>query len=127
MNKQFFPQNKITFYEFVRECMCNLPNNTNIFVTDNVQFPHSTEVYEVMESQGCQIFLISPFLPQLNPIELLFSKWKRFIKSGVSIFNGNTPLLVIFAASTQMLITDCAGCILESTCFASSSPKRKSC
>ncbi|KII74695.1 hypothetical protein RF11_11393 [Thelohanellus kitauei] len=111
--------NKNEFCQFLRECFQKLSNTPKIFVMDNVRFHHSIEVREVVESQGHRIVFIPPYSPQLNPIELLFSKWKNIIKSGMSIFDGNTMLTTISAVSTQISGDDCAGWIREATRFAS--------
>ncbi|KII74595.1 hypothetical protein RF11_04910 [Thelohanellus kitauei] len=72
--------NKNEFCQFLRECFQNLSKTPKIFVMDNVHFHHSIEVREVVESQGPRIVFIPPYSPQLNPIELLFLKWKNIFK-----------------------------------------------
>ncbi|KII62800.1 hypothetical protein RF11_08976 [Thelohanellus kitauei] len=111
--------NKNEFCQFLRECFQKLSNTPKIFVINNVHFHHSIEVREVVESQGHRIFFIPPYSPRLSQIELLFSKWKNIIKSGMSIYDGNTLLTTISAASTQISGDDCAGWIREATRFAS--------
>ncbi|KII66058.1 hypothetical protein RF11_10164 [Thelohanellus kitauei] len=51
---------------------------------DNVLFHHSTEVCEVVKTQRHQTSFIPQYPPQLNPIELLFSKRKSVTKLGGS-------------------------------------------
>ncbi|KII66053.1 hypothetical protein RF11_10159 [Thelohanellus kitauei] len=82
--------NKSGFCEFLRDCLRKLSNNPKIFVMDSVRFHHLTEIRKVVDSQGRQIFFITPYSPDLNPIQLLFSKWKSITESGMSIFDGNT-------------------------------------
>ncbi|KII74102.1 hypothetical protein RF11_08480 [Thelohanellus kitauei] len=76
-------------------------------------------VREVFKSQGYRIVILPPNSRQFNPIELLFLNWKNIIKSGMTIFDGNTLLTTISAASTQISGNDCAGLIREATRFAS--------
>ncbi|KII65746.1 hypothetical protein RF11_04378 [Thelohanellus kitauei] len=74
---------------------------------------------------GQRIVFIPPYSPQLSQIELLFSKWKNIIESGMSIYDGNTLLTPISAASTQISGDDCAGWIREATRFASRALQRE--
>ncbi|KII74460.1 hypothetical protein RF11_04982 [Thelohanellus kitauei] len=83
-------------------------------------------IREVVESQGHRIVFIPPYSLLLNPIELLFSNWKHIIKSGMSIFDGNTLLTTISADSTQISGDYCAGWIREATRFASRTLQRES-
>ncbi|KII65391.1 hypothetical protein RF11_03493 [Thelohanellus kitauei] len=99
-----------------------IPQN---FFMDNVRFHHSIEVRQALESRGHRILFLPPYSPQLNPIELLFSKWKSIIKSRMVIFDGNTLLATISEASTQISRSDCEGWIRESTRFASKALQRE--
>ncbi|KII63296.1 hypothetical protein RF11_04955 [Thelohanellus kitauei] len=79
--------NNNEFCQCLREGFQKLSNTPKIFVMDNVHFHHSTEVHEVVESQGHRIVFIPLYSPQFSQIELLFSKLKNIIKSGISIYD----------------------------------------
>ncbi|KII69795.1 hypothetical protein RF11_05897 [Thelohanellus kitauei] len=48
-------------------------------VMDNVRFHHTENVKRYLKDRGHTIIYLPPYSPQLNSIELLFSKWKRML------------------------------------------------
>ncbi|KII63531.1 hypothetical protein RF11_08062 [Thelohanellus kitauei] len=62
----------------------------------------TTKVPQAFESRGHRIYFLPTYSPQLNHIELLFSKWKSIIKSRMTVFEGNTLLATILEGSTQI-------------------------
>ncbi|KII64916.1 hypothetical protein RF11_06127 [Thelohanellus kitauei] len=107
----------MSFVNFYGNAFRSCPT-PKFFGMDSVRFHHSIEVREVVEPQGYPIVFIPPYSPQMNPIELNFSN-ARNIKSGMSLFDGNTWLTKISAASTQISGDDCASWVLEATRFPS--------
>ncbi|KII71129.1 hypothetical protein RF11_09148 [Thelohanellus kitauei] len=66
---------------------------TENIILDNVRSYHVTEVHEVVESQGHQIFLITHYSSQLTSFKLLFSKLKSVEKSNMSILDRKYPIM----------------------------------
>ncbi|KII64348.1 hypothetical protein RF11_01154 [Thelohanellus kitauei] len=66
-----------------------------IFVMDNSRFNYSIELPKAFEFRGYRIVFLPLYYPQLNRIELIFSKRKRIIKSGMTVFGGNTLLATL--------------------------------
>lgn len=113
------------FIIFLEEICQRLDRTPKIFIMDNVRFHHSAEVRETVEALGHRIHFLPAYSPQLNPIELLFSKWKNIIRSNVTIFDTNRLLEAINDASSHITQSDCIGWIHESTRYASKAIQRE--
>lgn len=117
--------NTAEFVVFIQELMTRLPLGPKIMVMDNVRFHHAAPVRDAVESLGHEIFFLPPYSPQLNPIELLFSKWKSIIKREISVFDTRRLLEVINSAAEEISIDDCGGWVRESTRCASRALQRE--
>lgn len=77
--QQDIPYNKVSFEAFIREYLVPYfrqhPNN--ILIMDNASFHRSPEIKQLLIAKGIVHKYITPYSPQLNPIEEFFS----FIKS----------------------------------------------
>lgn len=54
---------------------------------DNVSFHKSKIVNDVMIKNKCTPIFIPPYTPENNPIEELFSTYKSFVRSNITINN----------------------------------------
>ena len=54
----------------------NGTNPNSVIVMDNAAIHHVDGVEELLENLGVLIYFLSPYSPDLNPIEKLFSKIK---------------------------------------------------
>jgi len=54
----------------------------NVVVLDNLSSHHRASIRTLIEAQGCEMLFISPDSPDLNPIELMFSKIKALVRGG---------------------------------------------
>ena len=61
----------------------------SIVFLDNATIHHGSRVEQLIRSTGAIIIYTAPYSPDLNPIELMFSSYKRFLKR-VSAQGGNT-------------------------------------
>ncbi|WP_084024539.1 transposase [Holospora obtusa] len=43
---------------------------------------------ELLESAGCRIIFLSPYSPDLNPIEKFWKNMKRWIRQKIECFQG---------------------------------------
>jgi transposase len=56
-------------------------------VMDNAAFHRSIKTKELIESVGCKVIFLSPYSPDLNPIEKFWANMKRWIKAHISNFD----------------------------------------
>jgi transposase len=82
-------------------------------ILDNVRFHHSAIVSAVATQLGHRLLFLPPYSPMLNPIELLFSKWKSQIKTNQMIYTQENLLAAIEEASQTISERDCQGWIRE--------------
>ncbi|MDR0780403.1 MAG: IS630 family transposase, partial [Pseudomonadales bacterium] len=58
----------------------------SVIVLDNARFHQSTSTRELVEQAGCELLYLSPYSPDLNPIEKLWANLKhRWRKVGGSL------------------------------------------
>lgn len=51
-----------------------------VVIMDNFTIHHNREVRKLIESAGCRLLYLPTYSPDFNPIELLFSKLKAFVR-----------------------------------------------
>jgi transposase len=83
------------------------------FVLDNVRFHHTALVASTVESLGFKLVFLPPYSPMLNPIELLFSKWKASVKTANMIYTRENLLQAIETSAQTISTNDCQGWIRE--------------
>ena len=81
------------FKQFVEDCVLPvlLPfdgnNPRSIVVMDNAAIHHVEEVIDLIETQAqAKVIFLPPYSPDLNPVEIVFSKVKCIMKSNDAIF-----------------------------------------
>ena len=107
-----------TFLEFV--CRSLIPillpfdgdNPRSIVVMDNASIHHIQEVTDLITATGALLRFLPPYSPDLNPIELAFSKVKAFLKANDTIFQATrAPRVLVASAFSTITQEDCAGYI----------------
>lgn len=103
------------FYEFIEKNLLphlqqfNGVNPHSVVVMDNCSIHHISGIVEMIEEVGAMVHFLPPYSPDLNPIELAFSKVKSGIKD-MELCMPNcdieTIMLAAFAAITE---EDCQG------------------
>lgn len=71
------------FEDFIRELlpMCGRwPEPNSVLVMDNASFHQGSSIKELCDEAGVMLFFSSPYSPDLNPIEELFSQLKAFVR-----------------------------------------------
>ena len=68
------------FIEYVRRCLVPTLNVGNIVVLDNLSSHKVKGVREAIESAGCKVLYLPAYSPDLNPIELAWSKIKAVLR-----------------------------------------------
>ena len=69
----------------------------SVVITDNCSIHHLQTVLEMINSVGALVRFLPPYSPDLNPIELVFSKVKSFWKAD--------DLLVQFTSNPRTLVS----------------------
>lgn len=105
------------FYDFVHSHLLphlmpfNGTNPHSVVILDNCSIHHVPEVAQSIQDVGALLLYLPPYSPDLNPIEELFSKVKKIMKSpGIEVYETDieNSLLASFASVTQ---EDCSGWI----------------
>ena len=72
---------KITFITFIKECLIPTLRPGQVIILDRLTSHLSFEVKTLIEGVGCCLMLLPSYSPDFNPIELMFSWLKRFLRS----------------------------------------------
>jgi transposase len=73
--------NRATFMEFLGEHLVPTLKPGDVVVMDNLGAHHATGVRELLEAVGARVLYMPPYSPDLNPIELCWSKLKGILKA----------------------------------------------
>ena len=68
-----------SFGLYMRDVLAPRLKSGQIVVMDNLSVHRSGWVRELIEERGCQLWLLPPYSPDLNPLEEAFSKVKSFL------------------------------------------------
>jgi transposase len=69
------------FEAYVRQQLVPALTPGDVVVMDNLACHKRPGVRRAIEAAGCDLLLLPPYSPDLNPIELAFSKLKRLLRS----------------------------------------------
>lgn len=69
------------FVAYVQQQLKPVLQPGDIVIMDNLSSHKRCEVRDTIESVGAELWYLPPYSPDLNPIELAFSKFKWLIKS----------------------------------------------
>ena len=72
--------NKVRFDEYVRNILCPSLRQGNVVVWDNLPAHRSVVARKLVEAAGATLLPLPSYSPDLNPIELSFSKWKSILR-----------------------------------------------
>ena len=76
---------------------------------DNASIHHIQEVTDLNTATEALIRFLPPYSPDLNPIELAFSKVKAFLKANDTIFQAtHAPCVLVGSAFSTITQEDCA-------------------
>jgi len=69
------------FKKYVSQHLIKELKQDDILILDNLSSHKSVEVIKAVESVGAKVLFLPPYSPDLNPIEMAFSKFKQLIRS----------------------------------------------
>ena len=68
------------FLKFVREVLAPALKPGDVVVMDNLRVHHNFEVKAALRAAGAEILYLPPYSPELNPIELTWSKLNAIMR-----------------------------------------------
>jgi len=68
------------FLAYVEQVLAPTLSHGDIVVMDNLPAHKPTAVRKAVEAAGAELRFLPPYSPDLNPIEMAFSKFKAFLK-----------------------------------------------
>lgn len=69
-----------TFRSYVGEILLPTLRDGDMVITDNLSAHKSASVVELIESAGATAVFLPPYSPDLNPIEMMWSKVKSILR-----------------------------------------------
>jgi len=75
------PVNQEAFESFVKQVLLPSLCAGDIVVMDNLSSHKGARVKQLIESAGAKLLYLPPYSPDLNPIEMAFSKLKQLMRS----------------------------------------------
>lgn len=75
------PVNGLCFTGFCKQYLAPTLHVGDMVVMDNLNSHKAAGVREAIESVGAAVVYLPPYSPDLNPIEMIFSKLKQLIRS----------------------------------------------
>jgi transposase len=73
--------NGTVFLAYIEQMLCPTLHPGDIVICDNLASHTVSGVREAIEACGASLLYLPPYSPDLNPIELAFSKLKRLLRS----------------------------------------------
>jgi transposase len=74
------PMTGPAFLAYVEQFLVPTLRRGDIVVLDNLPAHKSTAVRDAIEAAGAQLFLLPPYSPDMNPIEMVFAKLKALLR-----------------------------------------------
>jgi transposase len=71
---------KEVFLQYLQQVLAESIRPGDIVIMDNLSSHKGDEVREIIESKGATVKYLPPYSPDLNPIEMMWSKVKNYLK-----------------------------------------------
>lgn len=68
------------FCEYVKHHLVPKLEEGDVVVMDNLNSHHRAEIKELIESVGARVEYLPPYSPEFNPIEMMWSQLKSFVR-----------------------------------------------
>jgi transposase len=76
--------NGAAFLAYIEQMLCPMLRVGDIVICDNLPSHKVSGVREAIEARGASLLYLPPYSPDLNPIELAFSKFKRLLRTAAA-------------------------------------------
>ena len=92
------------FLAYIEQMLCPTLRAADVVICDNLPSHKVSGVREAIEAHGASLLYLPSYSPDLNPIELVFSKLKRMLRSAAvrtvdALWNAVGSLLQNFTAA----------------------------
>ena len=78
------PMNADTFIQYIEQGLAPTLSPGNIVICDNLSSHKSPDVRDALQEVGADIACLPPYSPDMNPIEMVFSKIKAYLRANPS-------------------------------------------
>ena len=102
------PTNAGVFLTYVEQCLAPHLKLGDIVVMDNLSSHKVKGVCEAIEAVGADVWYLPPYSPDLNPIEMMWSKVKAILRS-IKARNFKTLVDAIATALRKVTSSDLIG------------------
>jgi len=87
------------------------PGKRSVIVADNASIHHGKELADLCEQHGIKLLFLPPYSPEYNPIEIVFSKVKKYLQRyGTEKHDaGQTGMSILFEAFGTITPSDAKG------------------
>jgi transposase len=75
------PTNGVIFTTYVEQILAPQLKPGDVVIMDNLSAHKVSGIRELIEAQGAKVSYLPPYSPDLNPIELAWSKFKQFLRT----------------------------------------------
>ena len=96
------------FLDYLKNNLIPTLGKDDIVIMDNLRSHHVKEVKETLEKAGIHFLYLPPYSPDLNPIEMLWSKIKAILRS-LEIRTAEELPNAIASAFHAVTTSDCLG------------------
>lgn len=100
--------NRERFKEYLRECLAPTLRKGDVVIMDNLPCHKVDGVKGIIEQAGATVLYLPPYSPDLNPIEMMWSKIKSFLRM-VKARTLDSLLTAIPLAFSSIQISDIFG------------------
>ena len=81
--------NTEVFHAYVREMLVPSLRPGNIVVMDNLGAHKNERTISLIEEAGAEVRFLPAYSPDLNPIEMMWSKVKALLRTGITLESGH--------------------------------------
>jgi transposase len=74
------PMNRVIFTQYVRQFLVPELQPGDLVIMDNLSSHKNAEVEDAIRKAGARLLFLPPYSPDLNPIEMAFSKLKTLLR-----------------------------------------------
>ncbi len=71
----------LAFKAYINEFLSPYLGENTIIIMDNYSVHRNVEVIKLIENTNAKVVFLPPYSPELNPVELVWSKLKQYLKS----------------------------------------------